>query len=690
MLHHVLWLGLAVAAFSASAIDNDASLAAARKAAETAPRAPHFSRDTFLEDAAVRDISMSPNGKWLAFRRDTGQRLELWVSEIETGPDHGKAYRVVADSEGTQVYWSGDGARLWLPDENGLGVFDIATKTGRRIFLYDEARQQSFWRVDPNAPDFAVLREKVPDGGAWLYRYLAIDATGKTRLIQETRGALQSVLLNTDGSLRYASGYDVAGFDTVIWKFADGKKQELMRCPLPQQCRPVAWSGNTVWALAHNGEDLQSLQKYDADSRQWQTLHRDPRGIADAVSLIMQANGKDWFAVAYRPDRIEWHGRTAEEDAALAALQARLAGANLDIHPANNGRRWLVRATKSGWLYDRFFLYDVGTGSLQELFAAERESPIPESQLAGMVPVHWRGKDGMALHGYAFLPKGIPLESAPIIAFIHGGPFNRSNGERDPGTQLMVNRGYIVFKPNFRASTGYGVNYVTDARGEFGRSGVLDDIISGLDYLIANGIGDPEQQAVAGHSFGGYASLLAVTHYPDRFAFAAPSAAPVNIAWTMEDIAIEGGSAIDADGPPIEVLLPHYGMPYGDPAWHERMQRESPLAHAAELRTPVYLWAGAKDDRVAVESLVRYVAEAKPEFQPALLIDPESGHSPRERLKVEALAWLIENAANEHFGGGVTPPSSQLQAFLKKNLNPGGTGLLDRASSADRTTSANQ
>jgi dipeptidyl aminopeptidase/acylaminoacyl peptidase len=241
-----------------------------------------------------------------------------------------------------------------------------------------------------------------------------------------------------------------------------------------------------------------------------------------------------------------------------------------------------------------------------------------------------------------------------------------------------VNRGYVVFKPNFRASTGYGVNYVKATRGDFGKEGVLDDIITGLDYLIANGIGNAKQQAVVGHSFGGYTSLLAVTHHPDRFAFAVPSAAPVDMAWTMADIAIEGGSALSVDGPPIEVLFPGYGVPYRDKAWHDRMHRESPLAHADELRTPVYLWAGAKDDRVAVESLVRYFAESNTDFTPTLLIDPDAGHSPRERLNVEALIWLIEASADRHFDGGVTPPSAALKTFLEKNLRTGNASLLKR------------
>jgi len=663
----VLALLLCAAAFSVLAggkhATNAAALRAAKNAAEAAEPAPYLAREAFMQGADVRDVSMSPDGHWLVFRRRAGQRLELRVREIAGS----REALVMAESEDSEVYWSGDGARLWLPDAKGVGIFDVATQTGRRIFRFDASRRQTFWQVDRNAPDYAVLREKVVTHGEWRYRYLALDASGETRLIHESGMALRSLLLDADGEPRFSSGYDGEQFDTVIWRHGRDGRQALMRCPLPRQCRPVAYSDNLVWALAHDGEDLLALQRFDAMSRQWQTLHRDPRGIADAVSLLMEPEGDDWLAIAYRPDRVEWYGRTDAADAALAAIAAALPDANLDIRPANNGQRWFVRAAKSNWQHDRYFLFDVPGQSLQAVFATERRGSIPSSELADMLPVHWRGRDGLALHGYAFLPRGIALETAPIIVFIHGGPYGRALGEGDPGTQLMVNRGYIVFKPNFRASTGYGVNHVTAARGDFGKTGVLDDIVTGLDYLIANGIGDAGQQAVAGHSFGGYASLLAVTHYPDRFAFAVPSAAPVDMAWSMADIAIEGGSALSADGPPMDVLLPNFGVPYAEQAWHERMHRESPLAHAAQLRTPVYLWAGANDDRVALESIVRYVADAAPDYRPALLIDPDSGHNPHERLNVEALAWLIEHAAGKHFGGAVTPPSPPLRAFLEKN-----------------------
>lgn len=674
--------------YSASADDNPSgaggerdslsALKAAMKSAEQSERAMNVPREDFMRRAAFRDITLSPDGRWLSYRHEKDKRVELWLRNIDSGEDR----RVMSNIEGFDVEWSSDVARLWLSDDKGLAVFDISNMMGRRIVRYDEDRRQKFWSLDHNFPEVAIIREKIPVDGKWQYRYLAVDGKGKTRLLRETENTLMHLLLDSKGVLRYASGYDDEKFDTVIWRFDNNARHELMRCPLPQQCRPVAFhesgTGDTLWALAHGNENLLSLQKLEGEANQWQTVHSDPRKTSDAVSLLMQADNSDWLAMAYRPDMVEWHGRTSGTSQHLGKLAEQFPRANFDFTVSHNGKRWLLRASKANWQYDRYFLYEVEQQSLTPIFSKEREAHIASTQLAESVPVEWRGKDGMTLYGYLYLPNGIPLKSAPLIAILHGGPYNRSNGDDDIATQLLVNRGYVVFKPNFRASTGHGVDYVTAARGDFGREGVLDDIITGMDYLLANGIGDKNKQAVLGHSFGGYASLLAVTHYPDRFAFAVPTAAPVDMAWNMKDIAIEGGSALSAEGPPVEVLFPGYGVPYGEKSWHQKMQRDSPLAHAESLSTPLYLWAGANDDRVPLETLVRYFAESNKVFKPALLIDPESGHSPSERLNVEALAWLIEASADKHFGGGVSPPSRELKQFLMKNLQNGATSLLDK------------
>jgi len=172
-----------------------------------------------------------------------------------------------------------------------------------------------------------------------------------------------------------------------------------------------------------------------------------------------------------------------------------------------------------------------------------------------------------------------------------------------------------------------------------------------------------------GHSFGAYASLLAVSHHPERFRFAVASAAPVDFSWVMHWIANHDSSALPDDGPPAEVMFPHYGVPFADPTWRDAMRREAPLGQVQRLRTPVHLWAGARDDRVPIKSISRYAADAKRHgAKVSLLIDPDAGHNPNTRLSLEAVLYLYEQAAARHFGGALTPASAQLQAFLEANL----------------------
>jgi len=99
------------------------------------------------------------------------------------------------------------------------------------------------------------------------------------------------------------------------------------------------------------------------------------------------------------------------------------------------------------------------------------------------------------------------------------------------------------------------------------------------------------------------------------------------------------------------------------------MHRESPLAALRALQAPAYIWAGARDDRVPLKSIVHYVGEARRLGKPlSLLIDPDAGHGPESILGAEACLYLIEIAAHRHFGGGLSPVSPELRAFLRRNV----------------------
>jgi len=286
-----------------------------------------------------------------------------------------------------------------------------------------------------------------------------------------------------------------------------------------------------------------------------------------------------------------------------------------------------------------------------------------------MHAVSYRARDGMLLHGYVMLPSGIASRSAPLIAWLHGGPITRMYDRYDPAMQLLVNRGYAVFVPNFRASTGYGLSYVLAAKGDVGNGRVLSDIIDGMDFLLAEGIGDRNRQAVMGMSFGGYASLLAVSHHASRFRFAFAGAPPTEYGWIKQWQADHDSEALRPEGPPLSLQFPQLGFPYKDSAWRQKMIRESPLKAVPSLKAPVYIWAGARDDRVPLKSIVNYVATARRLGKPlSFLLDPDGGHTPATAIGAEAWLYQIEVAAQRHLGGALSPASPELRTFLRRNV----------------------
>lgn len=653
--------------------------------AESSSRPPTFARDRFLQAQPISDAKLSANARYLVYRLRLPQQSDLMLFEINTN----RHRRLLADVRQLSVEWADAGNALWLADDNGLARYELSTGNVKRVLKWDAKRDQRWWGVDANAPQYALVREKMADNGSWQYRVLRVAKDGKTALLLSGRQPLRGVLLNRDGSLGYASVYDGAQYDTVIRRYHQNRSdnrndpdgaaatgEDILRCTGTEQCGLLGHdeASQSLWLISHAGQDRSALQRWsrsDNGAPRWHVKHSDPAQLADVASVLWQNPARGWLAIAYHPDRRHWYGRDEVQTKALQTLQAQLPDASLTLSTSDDGACWLVQAKHAQWQRDRYFLYRPDSQVLQPLFTKlpDAQQALAADQLAPAVPLHYRARDGALVHGYVYLPRGRPTKTVPLIAGIHGGPFNRDRDHYDAIVQLLVNRGYAVFTPNFRASTGYGQRYLHAPSGDFSDATSLHDILDGMDFLLQHGVGDRQKQAVMGHSYGGYASLLAVSHAPARFRFAVASAAPVDFNWVMQEIIENGGSALPQDGPPGDIFMRHHGFRFEDKALREKMRRESPLAMIQHLQTPIYLWAGARDDRVPVKSLSHYAGEAKRSQKTVtLLIDPEAGHSPDNALNQEALVYLLESAGARHFGGALTPPSAQLETFLRANL----------------------
>jgi dipeptidyl aminopeptidase/acylaminoacyl peptidase len=183
---------------------------------------------------------------------------------------------------------------------------------------------------------------------------------------------------------------------------------------------------------------------------------------------------------------------------------------------------------------------------------------------------------------------------------------------------FLANRGYAVLQVNFRGSSGYGKTFQQAAMGEFAGK-MHTDLLDGLDYLVQHGISDPTKVAIMGASYGGYASLVGMTHTPDRFACA------INL-FGMSDIA-----SLVNDAPPYWSLAMFKWHDYvGDPTKQEDLQRmrdKSPLYMADQVRGPILILQGALDARVNLNQSTRMVEALRKAGKPVdFVLLPKEGH----------------------------------------------------------------
>jgi dipeptidyl aminopeptidase/acylaminoacyl peptidase len=235
--------------------------------------------------------------------------------------------------------------------------------------------------------------------------------------------------------------------------------------------------------------------------------------------------------------------------------------------------------------------------------------------------VRYQPRDGaFELEGLLVLPVGHRDGTrVPVITMVHGGPeahylHGWLTNYSMPG-QLAAGRGYAVFYPNYRGSTGRGIAFAMSSQADAaGRE--FDDIVDGVDHLIRTGIADSARIGVTGGSYGGYATAWMSTYYSDRFA------AGVMFVGISNNISKWGTSDI-----PNELYLVHSREWYWD-NWQKYLER-SPIYHVDRARTPLLIMHGADDTRVHPAQsleLYRHMTVRRPEVPVRLILYPGEGH----------------------------------------------------------------
>ncbi|CAF0982752.1 unnamed protein product, partial [Didymodactylos carnosus] len=200
------------------------------------------------------------------------------------------------------------------------------------------------------------------------------------------------------------------------------------------------------------------------------------------------------------------------------------------------------------------------------------------------------GDDHRMIEGILHFPPGkFECKSLPLLVFIHGGPYsasvNRFQASTNYWTSLAASEGWLVLEPNYRGSTGYGDQFLSEVRFQpLSRPG--RDILAGVSRLIKDGIADPNYLAVGGYSYGGFLTNWLITE-TTLFHAALSGAGSVEhvSAWGTMDL-------------PVHLSYLFGGFPWEIP---HRYQNESPIYHSDKIRTPTRIVTGENDVRVPAD-----------------------------------------------------------------------------------------
>jgi len=268
--------------------------------------------------------------------------------------------------------------------------------------------------------------------------------------------------------------------------------------------------------------------------------------------------------------------------------------------------------------------------------------------------VRYPARDGLEIEGLLIRPLDYQRgERVPMVMVVHGGPeAHQSNGwltsYSRPG-QVLAARGYAVFYPNYRGSTGRGVEFSKISQGDLAGA-EFDDLVDGVEHLVEVGIADRDRVGITGGSYGGYASAWGATKLTEHFA------ASVMFVGISENLSKWGTSDI-----PEELYLVHSRKrPWEN--WLYFLER-SPLYYVEQAKTPILILHGAEDPRVhPSQSMMfyRYLKTAA-DVPVRLVLYPGEKHGNRKAAAkldygLRMLRWM------EHYlrGPGGEPPPYEI------------------------------
>ncbi len=518
----------------------------------------------------------SPDGRYLAFVSDRGEKNQLFLAPLEGGEPR----QVTKAKFGiSQPAWSPDGKRvayvarvgdytereerspveksaprvirdlrykldgIGFFDERRLHVFTVDIESGEETQVTDGSwnDEHPSWSPDGQRIAFVSDRERERNQRHWRTDVWVVPSTGgRARKITRSKGSASYPAFSPDGHWIAFVGHEhgdaglAKNAHLLIVPTNGGRPPRSVSAPIdrPVVGWPLALLGRTVAWLA-DGRGLVFL----AGDRGTQALYQ--AGLTNLSVSQVLGGERQIGAFALAPD----------------------------------GKRIIFTAA---WISEPDELYSGtldGVGRERNLSHANDELRN-SADFARARRMKYRATDGLEIEAFVLYPPNYRRgKRYPMALEIHGGPHNFHPFGFWLPPQSLAAAGYVVLLPNPRGSATYGEDFTHGCVGDWGGRD-YEDLMVGVDLLIRRGIADRDRLYVGGYSYGGFMTGWTVGH-TDRFQAAVIGAPVANLV-----------SDIGTTDIPLFNVYQFGGTPFDNP---EEYRKRSPVEYLPNVKTPVLL-----------------------------------------------------------------------------------------------------